>query len=239
MEDNNSQSTTPTSSTDQTPTTQLVPSVESTAATEPAATETPTVAESTQTEAAPQVEQPTADAPKPKENMLKKLPLKKVGMIVAALLLVLAIPASAYAGYTNSKQKSDKKIAALNTQIATLESGEHELPEGAIKVSDCIPNMGYHYITKTSDKEYGPFLLVTKKNKVIGVEYMADKDMYTAIPKTDPPVEVVLKNSPMFGWKFDHTEFSHAPKGHEGLLVDHIDVHNYTVTADQQKQACI
>ncbi len=36
------------------------------------------------------------------------------------------------------------------------------------------------------------------------MEYMFSKKMYVAIPKTDPPVEVVTKDAPMYGWKYDH-----------------------------------
>jgi hypothetical protein len=193
--------------------------------------------QSNQTNESPTLTSPMATQAPTSSSTPKKS--SKLMMVLMPLLVIVLSLIAAYGGYKSSSQKSDKKITALNSQIALIESNEHALPDGAIKVSDCIPNMGFHYVTKTSDKEYGPFLLVTKSNKVIGVEYMADKDMYTAIPNTNPPVEVITKDSPMFGWKYDHTEFGRAPKGHEGLMVDHIDVHMYTVTADQQKQACI
>lgn len=188
---------------------------------------------------------PTTVTPPPAEPVKVELPApvkapkKKLGIMVLLFVFVLAIPAAVFAGNKMSTQKSDKKIASLNSQIALLQANEHDLPAGAIKVSDCIPNMGAHYVTKTSDSRYGPFLLVSKKNKVLGIEYMVSKDMYTAIPATNPPVEVVTKDSPMYGWKFDHSEVSHMPKGHEGLEVDHVDVHLYTATQAQRKLACV
>lgn len=216
----------PTTATAETPQTTPQPTAEAT---------TPTASEDTPSA---QDEAPLP-APETTTPVAKKSSSKKVVKMLIILVLVLCIPLAAFGGYTMSKQKSDKTVASLNGQIAVLNSNEHDVPAGAVKVSDCVPNMGAHYVTKTSDSRYGPFLLVNKKNKVIGVEYMVSKDMYTAIPKTDPPVELVTKDSPMYGWKFDHAEVSHLPLGHEGLLVDHVDVHIYTVTAAQQKNACI
>ncbi|MBA2279480.1 hypothetical protein H0V99_03530 [Candidatus Saccharibacteria bacterium] len=164
---------------------------------------------------------------------------RKSPLLLILVLLVLLVPIAAITGYKMSDQKAKKDIAVINNQLAVLQSNAHELPEGAFKVSDCIPNMGSHYLTPTSDPEYGPFYLVSKAGKVIGVEYMASEDMYTAIPETDPPVELITKDSPLFGWKFDHTEVSHMKEGHEGLLEDHVDVHYYTVNPEQQSQACI
>ena len=162
-----------------------------------------------------------------------------VGRILLVVLVILLIGGAAAVGYNLSNNKAKKETATLNSQLAVLKSNSHELPAGAVKVSDCIPNMGAHYLPKASDPEYGPFVLVNKAGKVIGLEYMASKDMYTAIPNTNPPVELIMKDSPLSGWKFDHIEFSHLPKGHEGLLIDHIDVHLFTVTPKQQKQSCI
>lgn len=166
---------------------------------------------------------------------------KKSSLLLPVLLLVgfVLIVAAAFVGYSVSKNKADKDVSKLNSQITSLKSNEHELPAGAIKVSECIPNMGSHYLPKDADPEYGPFVLVTKAGKVIGLEYMASQDMYTAIPKTDPPVQLITKGSPLYGWKFDHTEFSHLPKGHEGLLRDHTDVHLFTVSADEVKKSCV
>lgn len=162
--------------------------------------------------------------------------------MVVFLLVFLLLISAAIAMAMNYKQKNadaEKQVTALKAQLVVSKDNTHDLPEGAIKVSECIPNMGFHYVDKKSDPVYGPFLLVSKAGRVIGVEYMFNEEMFTAIPKTVPPVEVLLKDSPMYGWKFDHTEMSHLPQGHEGFLKDHIDVHNYTVTADQQKQACV
>jgi hypothetical protein len=199
-------------------------------------TPTETTPVTTDTVAQPSVpsDAPTEAAPAP-----IKPSHKKMVTLLVIILLILCIPAAAYAGYTKSKQKSDKTTTTLNTTIASLQANVHDLPIGTIKISDCVPNMGFHYATKTSDKEYCPFLLVNTKGKVIGTEYMAAKEMYTAIPKTDPLVEVITKDSPMYGWKYDHAKVSHLPKGHEGLLRDPLDIHLYTVSLEEQKNSCV
>jgi hypothetical protein len=159
--------------------------------------------------------------------------------ILLFIFVIALIAVAGIGGYILADSKAKKETGTLKSQITALESNVHELPADAIKVSECIPNMGAHYLPKDSDPQYGPFLLVNKANKVIGVEFMASQDMYTAIPGTEPPVSVLTKNSPLYGWKFDHLELSHTPEGHPGFLEDHIDAHLYTVTREEQKQACI
>jgi hypothetical protein len=185
--------------------------------------------------ASPTLTTPQASQPVPDEKSQKHL----VRWVLLFLLIALFAGAALYGGYHLSNNKAQKDKAALNSQIAVLESNTHELPADAVKVSECIPNMGGHYLPKGADPEYGPFMVVNKANKVIGIEYMASKDMYTPIPQTDPPVEMLMKDSPMYGWKYDHAEITHLPKGHEGLERDHVDVHMYMVTAEQQKNVCI
>lgn len=161
----------------------------------------------------------------------------KVGVFVSCfLVVVLAVTAAAMA---MSNNKAQKEITDLRSQLSAAQAHTHPIPEGAVKVSDCIPNMGSHYITKDSHPQYGPFLLVNKQNQVIGVEYMASEDMYDPIPGVTPPVKILTKASPLYGWKFDHAELSHTPEGHEGFLEDHIDVHLYTVSQEERKNVCL
>ncbi len=160
-----------------------------------------------------------------------------LGLLV--VVAVLCAAGAGFGGYTVSNNKAKKDKTALSNKIATLQQNTHELPADAVKVSECIPNMGAHYLPKGADSTYGPFMMVNKDGRVIGIEYMVSQDMYIPIPKTEPPVELIEKNSPMYGWGYDHTELSHLPKGHEGFLKNHTDVHLYTVTPDQQKNACL
>jgi hypothetical protein len=180
----------------------------------------------------------------PQESNFNQKPSapKQRGVAKGAMVLVIAVvmaTVGALGGYSFANSNSQEEINKLKVQIAAHEVTTHELPEGAIKVSECIPNMGAHYMPKGADPQYGPFLLVSKANKVIGMEYMVSDDMYTAIPGIEPPVEILPKESSLSGWKFDHLEFSRAPEGHEGFLEDHIDLHLYTVTPEQKKQACL
>lgn len=159
-----------------------------------------------------------------------------VGLVMLVLLAgVATVAVSARA----ADKKSKDEVTTLKKSLSVAKATTHDLPADAIKVSECIPNMGYHYLPAGADKIYGPFLLVSKVGRVIGVEYMFDNTMMTPIPKVVPPVELILKDSPMYGWTFDHTEMSHAPQGHDGFLKDHNDIHNYTVTPEIQKQACV
>lgn len=158
--------------------------------------------------------------------------------ILLFIIVIILVAVSAFGGYSIADGRAQKESEKLRAQIADLQANTHDLPTGAIKVSECIPNMGAHYVTSNSDPKYGPFLLVNKANRVIGVEYMVSTDMYTPIPGLDPPIEILRKDSSVYGWKFDHLEFSRAPEGHEGFLEDHIDLHLYTVTPEQQKDAC-
>ncbi len=160
-----------------------------------------------------------------------------VMFFVMLLLVGAGVAAALY--YKSADTKSKDEVASATSKLEAAQATTHALPEGAIKVSECIPNMGFHYLTKESDSIYGPFLLVNKAGRVIGVEYMFDNTMMTAIPNIVPPVEVLLNDSPLYKWDFDHTEVSRAPEGHEGFLKDHNDIHNYTVTPEVQKQACV
>jgi hypothetical protein len=163
----------------------------------------------------------------------------KVNLFFVGLLLVAVVVASAAAlNFRSQANKAKLDAEAIKSQLNTAQATTHDLPPDAVKLSECIPNMGYHYLPKGADPLYGPLLLVNKAGRVIGVEYMASDDMYTAIPNTDPAVAVLLKDSPMYGWRFDHTEFSQALNGHEGFEKKHVDVHNYTVSLEEQKQAC-
>ncbi len=163
-----------------------------------------------------------------------------VGLILGVLLVVLlSASVAGFGGYKLSDNKAKKSQADLKTEIVALQSKTHTIPADAIKVSDCIPNMGAHFLPKGSDPQYGPFILGNKAGQAIGVEYMAAPAMFTAIPKTDPPVEIITKASPMYGWSYDHSEQSHLPKGHEGFLINHTDIHLFTVSLDEQSKACI
>lgn len=167
----------------------------------------------------------------------KKSGLKKIILLVISLLLIAGAAAAAGYYYMQAQEAQDE-ITKLKAEKVAAASGLHDLPADAVKVSECVPNMGYHYLAKDADPIYGPFLLVNKSGKVIGVEYMYDQTMLQPIPNLKPPIEVLPKNTPLYNWTYDHGEISRANEGHDGFLLDHYDFHAYTVNTEIRAQAC-
>ena len=185
----------------------------------------------------PQPITPTQSASVPQPPSLPKQNKKFVVIILAVICLVLAA-ATAYLAMSYNTAKKDKDT--LQSQIDKLDADAHELPEGAIKVSECVPNMGYHYIDKDGDPQLGPFYLVSKQGEVIGLEFMFNKDMMTTIPNAEIALEVVTAGpQDLNDWQFKNIEISRAPEGHPGFEEDHYDLHLYTVTPEVQAQSCI
>lgn len=184
----------------------------------------------------PTVEQSAPEPSQPPKS--KKGPLKVLALVLLVVIVAVLAAGAAYAVEHKKVNDLQSAQALVNSQLVALKSTDYKLPAGAVQVSQCIPSQGFHNIIKGSDKEYGPFILTNMQHKVIGLEYMAAPDMYTPIPGTNPPVAVIMKNSPMLGWKFDHAEFDQLPKGHPGLERSHIDVHMFTVSRQQEQDAC-
>jgi len=169
------------------------------------------------------------------DSSSKKKPIMMV--VMAAVILILL----AVAGYL-FLQNSDGKAAidSLQSQVATLDSNTHDLPEGAVKVSECIPNMGFHYLTEGSDPRFGPYYLVSNEGKIIGFEFMFSDDMFTTIPDAGIPLDLLITDGPLNlnDWQYNSIDFSIATAGHPGFEEPHTDVHLYTVTPEEQKLAC-
>ena len=167
---------------------------------------------------------------------------KKFGMmqIIMFAVLVLAIAVAAYFAVAN-KNSSDK-VANLEADVATLGATTHELPASAVKVSECVPNMGFHYLFENGNVQFGPFYLVNKAGEVIGLEYMFSNEMFTDIPNPELPLELILfdgsSSLSLNDWKFSNLEISHLPEGHPEFEEDHYDVHLYTVSPEMQAAAC-
>lgn len=160
--------------------------------------------------------------------------------IILIIVLLLALCASIVTILKFKQTNDDTKqaMAEVQQKLDTELITEHDLPSDAVKLTECIPNMGYHYLAKDADPIYGPFYLVNKAGKIIGIEYMYSNDMLTAIPESRIPISVLQKDSPLYNWKYDHTEISRTLQGHEGFNIDHYDVHNYTIAAEEQKKVC-
>lgn len=205
----------------------------------PAEDVTPVTPTEVSTDVTPEESSASAPSPEPTQPPRKsRTLLKAVGLIMLLVIVAVLAGGGAYVSEHSKVKNLEASQKVISAQISALNSTDYPIPAGAVKISGCIPSMGYHYLLKGADKEYGPFIMTNKAGKVIGEEFMAAPDMYTAIPNTNPPVSVIMKNSPTLGWKFNHAEFSYLPEGHPGLLRSHIDVHLFTVSQQQEHDAC-
>ena len=111
------------------------------------------------------------------------------------------------------------------------------LPAGAVKLSECIPNMGIHY-ANPADMPFGPIYLMDK-GKVIGIEYMIHEDELEEnimqIGEEKIGKTVVM---PALGKTYDHIELNYMIEGHEGDTEPHYDIHMYLISVEEQKQLC-
>lgn len=191
-------------------------------------------------------ETPVAASPVSVESMVPAQPespeapasKRPITAIVMSVLLVFAIGAAGFFAFTSSSANSD--VQALENEVAALSATTHELPDSAIKLSECVPNMGFHYLIEGGDPKFGPFYLVNKAGEVIGVEFKYIDDSFTEIPESPIPLAIINPGDPLdlYNWTYEQLEISRALEGHEGFLEDHIDIHAYTVTTEVQAQAC-
>lgn len=111
------------------------------------------------------------------------------------------------------------------------------LPADAVKLSDCVPNMGAHY-ANPANMPFGPIYLVDK-GKVVGIEFMMhENDLEKNIlsiggEKIGKPAVM-----PTLGMTFNHIELNYEPEGHEGDKEPHYDLHMYLISSEEQKKLC-
>jgi len=205
-------------------------------ASSPAAIPAPAASEVT-----PQTNASSAGPAHEKRHMgLPKLSIsrKSIGLFLIIVILLASLGSSVY--FAIGQKNAKKEIDSLNQKIASLDANTHDLPEGAVKLSECVPNMGFHYLEQGADPKFGPLTLVSNKGKVIGYEYMFNNSMLTKVPDAEIPLEVLLTNGPVLlhDYQYNSIDFSRATAGHPGFEDDHYDVHLYTVDPEVQKQAC-
>ncbi len=109
-----------------------------------------------------------------------------------------------------------------------------ELPAGAQKLSDVIPQMGEHW-ANPAQLPLGPIYLV-HKGEVIGLEYMWTEDMMQAmsIPTPAGPEEFRALVSLPVGVAVDHVDITFMEHGHEGFEVPHRDMHLSFITQEEK-----
>lgn len=199
---------------------------------------TPTVSEQANIPTAPTTVNSDGGGHHSPLSKLPKFSRRTLGLALMLFALLLSIGSSAY--FALGQRSAKNELASLKQKLEAMDANVHDLPEGAIKLSECVPNMGFHYIEQGADPKFGPLLLVNTKGKVIGFEYMFNESMLTEIPDAGIPLEVLLTNGPVLlkDWQYNSIDFSRATAGHPGFEDDHYDVHLYTVDPEEQKRAC-
>lgn len=128
-----------------------------------------------------------------------------------------SIRALTYAlGGVSSQVGWDKESRTVNATV---------LPEGTIKLTPVIPQMGEHW-ANPKDMPLGPIYGVYN-GKLVFLEYMPDKNL----DKTVHDVPGTLVPTPS---KIDHFDIDWNPEGHEGYMVPHYDMHLYYISREEQ-----
>jgi hypothetical protein len=169
---------------------------------------------------------------------------------VAQLMLILVGAVLTGAGVFGYSYFFKPKPAAVTTTTDTV-----KLPSNAVKISDCVPLMGEHWVV-LSNIPRGPYY-VTYQNKVIGIEYMFKPD---EIPgdklshmSADEAKAYIQKNNLSFAdlirevipKRIDWPQGSQVKTWdiewsgpHTGLLVPHYDLHYYFISQAELSQVC-
>lgn len=152
------------------------------------------------------------------------------------LFLSLAVTMSLVLAACTPTASSPPPEASILDDSAKATAGL-SIPTDAIKLSECVPNMGEHY-ANPANLPFGPIYLVDN-GKVIGIEYMIhENELEENILDIDGHKTGKPAIMSAFNTKFDHVELNYNPEGHEGDEVAHYDLHMYLVSAEEQAKAC-
>ncbi|HKU68817.1 MAG TPA: DUF5602 domain-containing protein [Candidatus Baltobacteraceae bacterium] len=102
------------------------------------------------------------------------------------------------------------------------------MPTGYVMVSPCIQGMGEHWANL---KDMSAPIYGTHNGKPIFSEIMVP--LKTLNAGFNYPNLATLP-----GYKIDHVSIEYHPKGHEGMMIPHYDIHAYYITYAQQKAIC-
>ena len=112
------------------------------------------------------------------------------------------------------------------------------LPSEAVKLSECVPNMGFHYADPVT-MPFGPVYLLDQKDKVVALEYIITESELkeniiqgpygrAGIPVAMNPLSVV----------YDHVDLAYMPEGIGGFEVPHYQVHYFVISAGERALLC-
>jgi hypothetical protein len=133
--------------------------------------------------------------------------------------LLLAVPAAAFAAAPSGGMQ-------LPPQPKVRPAG---MPADAVMVSPCVASMGEHWIDM-KNAPLGP-IYGTYKGKVVFTEIMPTlKQLQQGFSYAN------IRALP--GYTIDHIDVAFEPKGHEGLMVPHYDIHAYYITRAEQMKIC-
>lgn len=174
----------------------------------------------------------------------------KVLIIVLSVIIVTLIAGLVF---TYQKYQSATLEQMASATLLAEERRLPTLPMGAVKLSECIPHEGEHWVVP-KDLPYGPFYS-TYNGKVISTEYMFTEDsipgkegvnmsfdeVVTFMNHTNLSFSDLVKNS-FFGFDlFDHRYKSfdiHWSAPHAGFDTPHIDVHFFLVDKSELENIC-
>lgn len=160
-------------------------------------------------------------------------------------ILIVVIAGLGYKVYAMSKDEEQMKAEAA-AKVVTL-------PDDAVKITECIPHEGEHWV-QPDKVPNGPYY-VTYKGKVMSVEYMLAPDQIPGEKLARSPqaefTNYIVKNNktlsdivnesriplslPATTYKTVHIGWT-AP--HAGFLIPHYDIHFDFVTDEELRNVC-
>lgn len=152
--------------------------------------------------------------------------------LLAALCLAFASAAFAHQGMPHDHLPTAQATTEASSQDQmALQARRLGLPEGTIKISECVPGMGEHW-GNPKDLPFGPIYGVMN-GKVVFVEVMVDHNLF----KNGQSWVNILK--PLPGKRINHVDIEFQAQGHEGFPVPHYDIHAYFVTHEEHMNYCL
>ena len=178
--------------------------------------------------------------------------MKKL-VIVFIIISYITLAATVYYLFQQNQRAATLITSSNNTPVMPVKK-EINIPNDAVKISECVPNMGEHWV-RPADIPAGPYYVVNK-GKVVGLEYMfksedipGEKAAKLAFPdflkylktnnyslqdyvKVNEKIYSLLK-----GYEYESIHIAWTAP-HAGFTVPHIDMHIFLIPQDQIDAIC-